>query len=104
MEKKYYLVTYNGNYADEFDVYFHTVMSESELNYVKEFLSKSNWEWKIVSFGTNEELEVLRKELLEFLDDAREITQEEFEVLERLGLAKISFGDGLNWDWILEYE
>ena len=28
---KHYLVIYDGNYADEFDVYFHTVMTEKEL-------------------------------------------------------------------------
>ena len=55
-------------------------------------------------FGTNEEIYVIKEELLECLDDSKEITDEENEVLTRLRVDHISFGDGLNWDRILNYE
>lgn len=102
---KYYLVAYDGNYADEFDVYFHTVMTEEELKQAKEDVS--TWEdneEREFYFGTNEEIYVIKEEVLECLNYAREITEEEIEVLARLRIDHISFGDGLNWDRILNYE
>lgn len=102
---KHYLVAYDGNYADEFDVYFHTVMTEEELKQAKEDLNTWKYnEEREFYFGTNEEIYVIKEELLEFLDCAREITDEENEVLTRLGVDHISFGDRLNWNSILNYE
>lgn len=101
---KHYLVAYDGNYADEFDVYFHTVMTEEELKQAKEDIN--TWgknEEREFYFGTNEEIYVIKEELLEFLDCAEEITDEENEVLTRLRVDHISFGR-LNWNRILNYE
>jgi hypothetical protein len=100
---KYYLVKYNGNYADEFDVYFHQVMSEDELKELKECIGKTNWEYEEFYFGTNEWIDVNTTDLLKQLDNVIYINDEEYEVLEKLGLLKVSFGDGLNWDTFLEY-
>ena len=102
---KHYLVVYNGNYADEFDVYFHTVMTEKELEQAKEDVS--TWEdneEREFYFGSNEEIYVIKEEVLECLNYAKEITDEENKVLTRLGIDYISFGDGLNWNRILNYE
>ena len=99
---KYYLVVYNGNYADEFDVYFHQVMSEEELTKARNLISKTDWQDVEFYFGTNEEISVYTKELMEYLEDPTEITEEEYNVLKKLGLLKIGFGDGLNWDSIIE--
>ena len=102
---KHYLVIYDGNYADEFDVYFHTVMTEKELKKAKEDVNTWKYnEEREFGFGTNEEIYVIKEELLECLDDSKEITDEENEVLTRLRVDHISFGDGLNWDRILNYE
>lgn len=99
---KHYLVVYDGNYADEFDVYFHTVMTEEELKKAKEDVNTWKYnEEREFYFGTNEEIYVIKEEVLECLDYAKEITDEENEVLTRLGVDHISFGDGLNWDRIL---
>lgn len=100
---KYYLVQYKGNYADEFNVYFHQVMSEQELNEAKETIAKTNWEYEELYFGTNEWIDGNTTEFLKNLDLAEEITEEQFKVLEELDLLSVSFGDGLNWDSILEY-
>lgn len=102
---KHYLVAYDGNYADEFDVHFHTVMTEEELKKAKEDIN--TWEddeEREFYFGTNEEIYIIKEEVLECLDYAKEITDEENEVLTRLGVDHISFGDGLNWDSMLNYE
>lgn len=100
---KYYLVVYNGNYADEFDVYFHQVMSEEELTRTRDLISKTDWQDVEFYFGTNEAISVFTEELMEYLEDPTEITEEEYNVLSNLGLLKISFGGGLNWDSFLEY-
>ena len=55
-------------------------------------------------FGSNEEIYVIKEEVLECLNYAKEITDEENKVLTRLGIDYISFGDGLNWNRILNYE
>lgn len=99
---KYYLVVYNDNYADEFDVYFHTVMSEEQLKEAKNLISKTDWVDEEFYFGTNESILVSTEELMEYLEHPKEITEEEYNVLSKLGLLKIGFGDGLNWDGFLE--
>lgn len=99
---KYFLVKYNGNYADEFDVYFHQVMSEEELTKARDLISKTDWQDVTFGFGTNEEISVYTEELMKYLEDPIEITEEEYSILKKLGLLKINFGDGLNWDDIIE--
>lgn len=100
---KYYLVVYNGNYADEFSVYFHTVMSEEQLKEVKDLISKTHWVDEEFYFGTNESISVSTEELMKYLKHPKEITEEEYNVLNKLGLLKISFGDGLNWDDFVDF-
>lgn len=100
---KHYLVTYGGNYADEFDVYFHIVMDENELAKAKEKVEDWKYEWEEYYFGTNESIEVSREEIMECLNDARLLTDNEFEVLTNLNLTDIGFGDGLNFDNIIGY-
>lgn len=101
---KHYIVTYDGNWADEFDVYFHTVMDENELTKSKELVKEWEQDWYEFGFGTNEDLEVSKEEILECLENARELTEDEYEVLSRLGLLNIGFGDRLNFDRIIGYD
>lgn len=95
---KYYLVKYKGNYADEFDVYFHCVMDEEKLRDTKKVISKTDWWYKEFYFGTNEFIEVCTEDLIKWLDSSEEITKEQYKVLCDLNVAHISFGNGLNWD------
>ena len=99
---KHYLVCYDGNYADEFDVYFHDVMDEEDLAEAKRLIGKTEWTGREFYFGTNEGIDVSTEELLECLNNAREITDEQYKVLVDLDITRISFGDGLNWDGIIE--
>lgn len=99
---KYYLVAYDGNYADEFDVYFHEVMSEVELEEAKNIIGKTNWDYEEFYFGTNEWIDVNKYDLIECLNKARELTDEQYKVLQDLGLCNMGFGDGLNWNNIIE--
>lgn len=99
---KYYLVQCNSNYADEFDIYFHMIMSEKELAETIEIIDKTDWVYEEFYFGTNEYVEFSTEGLLECLKDAKEITENEYKVLDKLGLSEIGFGDGLNWHGILE--
>lgn len=100
--EKLYLVKYDGNYADEFDVYFHQVMTQGELDEAKNLITRVDWNEECFYFGTNEEIYVWSSELLEALNHAIEITPEQNKVLVDLGIADIGFGDGLNWNGILE--
>ena len=100
---KHYLVTYDGNYADEFDVYFHIVMDENELARAKEKAKDWEFEWKECYFGTNESNEVSGEIMIDCLDNARLLTDNEFEVLTNLNLTNIGFGDRLNFDRIIDY-
>ena len=100
----YYLVTYDGNYADEFDLYFHTVMDESELDKAKEKVKDWEFEWKECYFGTNEYIEVSGEIIIDCLNNARLLTDNEFKVLSNLGLTDIGFGDRLNFDRIIGYD
>lgn len=101
---KYYLITYNGNWADEFDVYFHNVLSEEELCQAKQLVE--NWvnEWEEFGFGTNEDIEISKEELLEILGEATLLTDEQYKVLSELGLTDIKFGDCLDFNRIIGYD
>lgn len=100
MNTKYYIAKYNGNYADEFNVYFHMVMTEEDLLNIKDAVSKTNWEDKEFYFGTNEYITLSTEEIMEYLSNAIEITEEQFNVLFDLNLHCINFGDFLNFDYI----
>ena len=100
---KYYLVRYRGDWADEFGVYFHMVMSGEELNELEDAIASTDWDGEEFYFGTNEAIDFSTYELMHFLENAEEITEEQYKVLEELDLLSVSFGDGLNWDSILEH-
>lgn len=100
---KHYLVAYNGNYADEFNVYFHQVMTEDELKEAKDLISKTYWKDEEFYFGTNEYIEVNYLDLLEDLSNAKEITEDQYKVLSDLNLLSMGFGDGLNWNHLICY-
>lgn len=95
---KYYLIKYDGNYADEFDVYFHSVVDENTLLDIRRGIEDWEYEWNEYYFGTNESLEISRDDALEALDAAILLTDEQYKVLEDLELLRVSFGDGLNFD------
>lgn len=101
---KHYLVAYDGNWADEFNIYFHTVMDENELTRSKELVNKWEEDWYEFGFGSNEELEISKEDMLECLENARELTEDEYEVLFQLDLTHIGFGDRLNFDCIIGYD
>ena len=100
----YYLVRYEGNWSDEFDVYFHTVMDENELTKSKKLVKEWKQDWYEFGFGTNEDLEISKEEILDCLENARELTEDEYEVLFQLDLKYIGFGDRLNFDRIIGYD
>lgn len=93
---KYYLLTFSGNYADEFDLNEFTTMSgETVINFV-EYL-KSYEEYFEVCFGTNEELSFDDGNDLLNQIDVKEITEEEFDVINKL------FGGGFGDAGVFDY-
>ena len=101
---KYYLVQYYGNYADEFDVYFHNALSEDQLNKAKEIVNGWEDEYGVFGFGTNEDVKICKEELIEILDGATLLTDEQYKVLDELGLTRIKFGDCLDLDYVIGYD
>jgi hypothetical protein len=106
MEEVHYVVRYDGNWGDEFDIYFHTTMDEKQ--YQRALEEANSWEEDEVReyyFGTNESIYISKEDILEALEyGISKITGEERAILASLNLEEISFGDGLNWDDILHYE
>lgn len=100
---KRYLIQYYGNYADEFDVYFHNVLSEEELNRAKEIVNGWEDEYGVFGFGTNEDVEIFKEELIEMLDEAILLTDNQYKVLDELGMTRIKFGDCLDLNYVIGY-
>lgn len=98
---KHYLVKYEGNWADEFNIYFHQIMNEEELKEAKELVGTTDWEEEEFYFGTNEWMDFSSPELLDALNNAIELNDDQVKALTDLQIEYICFGDDLNWDTIL---
>lgn len=91
---KFYLLKFQQDYADEFDVYGFKIYNEEDYNKYLE-LTKENYlkreetnhrKQKVVtiSFGTNEEVEFYSLENYLKSFDLVEITEDEFNILNKL--------------------
>lgn len=85
MSDKYYLVTIDTNWADEMDIDAHIAMNQKEYNDWQKNFSKLKFPIN-VSIGTNEDLEIEKNEIV-----IREITQDDYETLEKLKLKQRGF-------------
>lgn len=93
---RYWLVTENGNYADEFDLEaMKLVQAESKEDALEEVFEDhlEDDEWpKELYFGTNEAMEYENKEDLYDSVEIQEITYSEYSTIKRL--LGTSFGTG----------
>jgi hypothetical protein len=92
--KRQYLVKFQADYADEFDVYGFTVMTENQYIQFRNDLEKVEWPSENY-FGTNEAIVFQSLKDYENAIEVIEIDEKEYQVLEKLfggGYMGVSFG------------
>lgn len=77
---KYYLVKSNVNWADEIDLDGFDIFTEEELEKIKKELALAE-NVKVVSIGSNEEVEISPDEIIEELEEADEISKDAFMII-----------------------
>lgn len=77
---KYYLVKSNVNWADEIDLDGFDIFTEEELEKIKKELALAE-NIKVVSIGSNEEVEISPDEIIEELEEADEISKDAFMII-----------------------
>ena len=96
---KYYLLTFNGNYADEFDMSEFTIMNGYSVINFTDGLKSHDEEFEVY-FGTNEELIFDDGNDLLSQITIKEITEEEYDVLDKLFGG--SFGEAGVFDYVID--
>lgn len=86
-DMKYYMVVDSQDYADEFDYPILSIFNEAELAKFKAVKTKSiengldiGIEHEIY-FGSNEALNMTVSEMIDYIDDAQEITEVEYNFI-----------------------
>lgn len=76
---KYFLIDWTMNWADEINIYSAEVMTEEELNSAKTKLNNFDPKKEIcICFGSNEDDYYTVESIKEFLNEAKEITEVEY--------------------------
>lgn len=88
----------NVDWADEGDIFFFSVESERTLELMKELIEILS-EFDLLPFevemywGTNEQFYFDKDDLLNFIDEAEDITNDELEVLRKFGISGFNIYD-----------
>ena len=83
---KKYIVKSEFSWADEIDLCGFDLFTEDKLQEAISLLKRSKEEYKEVSIGTNEEMEIEASEVLEDLESADQISDEAYMImLHKLG-------------------
>lgn len=88
----------NVDWADEGDVFFFSVESEGTLKLMKELIEIIA-ELDLLPFevemywGTNEQFYFDKDDLINFIDEAEDITNDELEVLKKFGISGFNIYD-----------
>ena len=93
MSKK--LFTFSSNWADEMDIYSAEVLTETELQDFKKWLTKNKNKLEDgieYGIGTNEDLDLSYNDIKETIKNAREITETEYICFKALFESSV-FGD-----------
>ena len=92
---KCYFIDWTTNWADEMDIYSAEVLTESELNNFKKWLTKNKNKLEDgieYGIGTNEDLDLSYNDIKETISCAREITETEYICFKSLFESSV-FGD-----------
>lgn len=86
-----YLLTYSDNWADEMDIDGHVVLTEREYREFKKSLEQCDG--FCFCIGTNEDIDYDDGSDAEDVISVQKITEEEYKVLENLGLLSAGFAE-----------
>lgn len=81
-KEDHYLIDTTVNWADEMDVYGFTIMDKEQYKNVRKYVKEQDEDWCLgIYLGTNEDTELTKNEVLDMLEDAERISEEEAEFL-----------------------
>lgn len=87
MEKMFFIIDKRMDWADEISFDGITVLSEKMLKKLKDVAEKLDDDFcEEHGIGSNEDIIVTKENIIRSLDSAKEISTEEFEMLENLGI------------------
>lgn len=94
------------SWADECDVFFYSIETNERIEAMKELLEIYSelglFEYKKeVNWGTNQWFEFDKEDFLEFLDNAKDISEEELAVLDKFKVVGFDIYDKI--DYLLEH-
>ena len=81
--QKFYLIKYEYNYGDEFDIEGFQILDENEMKDINEGIDKANYP-KEYYFGTNEEIEWKNSKEVRDGITVTELTNTEYHILKNL--------------------
>jgi hypothetical protein len=85
--EKFYLVKYEDNWADEFDIYGFEIFNQRQFDFlnvvINDIRKVGDFEYY---FGTNEYIDYTSVQGVRNALEFKEISKEEFETLKKLGL------------------
>lgn len=87
--KKYYLLIWEGHWADEMDLDGHVVLSEEKYGIFEEAVNRT--EYLHFGVGTNEEIEYFSMTELHESFEVKVISETQYQTLKDLGLLSMGF-------------
>lgn len=84
MAEQKYIVDISFNWADEMDVPGFCILTESELNECKDMANQLDDDDEINYYcGTNEDVNFYKEDILDMLDNAKKISDEELKIINK---------------------
>lgn len=81
-KKDHYLIDTTVDWADEMDVHGFAIMTKEQYKTVRKYVKEQDEDWSLGIFlGINEDTELTKDEVLDMLNDAERISEEEAEFL-----------------------
>lgn len=90
--KIFYLVTFEADWADEFEVKGFSLMTEIECKKHKEVIKKLNYSFEL-SFGGNDGIEFKNGKDLNSCLTYKKITEDEYKLIKKMQIPSFFFPD-----------
>ena len=81
-KKDHYLIDTSVDWADEMDVHGFAIMTKEQYKNVRKYVKEQDEDWCLgVYLGTNEDTDLTKDEVLDMLECAERISEEDAEFL-----------------------
>lgn len=98
-----YIINDTRDYADEFDYTIRSFLSQEKINCLKEnqefitsiFEESGDSEFECY-FGTNEAIDLTISDFFDYVEDAKEITDKEYNILMKFNCAALDIVSNIN--------